>query len=89
MIGSVGGFVGQIIGIFVGGIAGGIAGRQLGLRIFSKLEKKMNRKEVMGRVQLDLKDFKTSKYIDGLDVPGGSNAQDDDFRLSQLNVPTR
>ena len=49
----------------------------------------MNRKEVMGRVQLDLKDFKTSKYIDGLDVPGGSNAQDDDFRLSQLNVPTR
>lgn len=66
-IGTVGGPIGQIIGIIVGGIAGGIGGRTVGLKLFATIEKKMNKTEALKTIKLDLKDYKTSKFIDGLD----------------------
>lgn len=93
-IGSVAGPIGQIIGIIIGGIAGGIGGRQVSLKLFASIEKKMNRKEVLKTVKLDLKDYKTSKFIDGLDDPDGLSRMtarqiEEEIAFSSINTPSR
>lgn len=39
----------------------------MSLKLFASIEKKMNKTEALKTIKLDLKDYKTSKFIDGLD----------------------
>lgn len=82
----------MIIGVIIGGIAGGIGGRQAGLKLFAKLEKKMNRLDAMKNVKLDLKDYKTSKFIDGLDADDSRmtrRERNEAASFADINAPSR
>jgi len=79
--GSLAGPIGSIVGTLLGGIAGGITGRQVSIRLFARIEKKMGKAGVAKNIALDLRDYKTSKYIDGLEVSEGSDEESKSMRF--------
>ena len=93
LIGAPLGPVGAILGIIIGGIAGGIGGRQASLKIFASIEKKMNRTDALKTVKLDLSQYKTSKFIDGLDEPDDSRMTarqlEEEEAFGNINTPSR